>query len=53
MEEETILFLSSLLQKYGINGDTVRGIVFTLEYRRNPAFRHSRESGNPDPGRSG
>jgi hypothetical protein len=30
---------SSLLQKYGINCDKVREIVFTSWYRRNPALR--------------
>jgi len=31
-------FRVSLLQKYGINGDKVGGIVFTLGDRRNPTF---------------
>jgi hypothetical protein len=35
----------SLLQKYEVNGDKVGGIVFALRSKRNPAFRHSRESG--------
>ncbi len=34
-----------------INADTVGGIIFTLEDRRNPAFRHSHESGDDEGGR--